>query len=102
MRRQHPCNRAGLIGVARDFVQVGPHSASESRQGDRRLSLKQRTTEFPLQGADGGGQRGLRDAAAAGCAGEIELLAQRQEVTDLLHLHNDGLPFAEAWQAPAT
>jgi hypothetical protein len=28
----------------------------------------------------------LRDAAAAGCAGEIELLAQRQEVIDLLHL----------------
>jgi hypothetical protein len=28
----------------------------------------------------------LRDAAAAGCAAEIELLAHRQEVTDLVHL----------------
>ena len=37
----------------------------------------------------------MRDAAAAGCAGEIELLAQRQEVTDLLHLHGYRLPFAE-------
>src|SRR5262249_6580983 len=40
-----------------------------------------------LQRADGGGQRGLRDVAAAGCAGEAELFAQRQEVTDLVHLH---------------
>ena len=87
MRRQHPCNRAGLIGVARDFVQVGPHSASESRQGDRGLSLKQRPTEFPLQGADGRGQRGLGDAASPGGGGEIELLAQGEKVTDLLHLH---------------
>src|SRR5262249_59438932 len=44
----------------------------------------------------GGGQRGLRDPAAAGCAGEVELLAQRQEVVDLLHLHDYRLPFAEA------
>jgi hypothetical protein len=49
--------------------------------------VKERSAEIPLQRADGGGQRGLRDAAAAGCAGEIELLAQRQEVTDLVHLH---------------
>jgi hypothetical protein len=28
----------------------------------------------------------LRDAAAAGCAGEIELFAQRYKVTDLVHL----------------
>src|SRR5262249_804558 len=86
-RRQRPCNRAGMIRVARDFVQVGPHHAPEPCQGDRRLSLKQRPAKIPLQRADGGGQRGLRDAAAAGCAGEVELLAQRQEVTDLVHLH---------------
>src|SRR5262245_6620066 len=86
-RRQRPCNRAGMIRVARDFVQVGPHHAPEPCQGDRRLSVKQRSAKIPLQCADGGGQRGLRDAAAAGCAGEAELLAQRQEVTDLVHLH---------------
>src|SRR5262249_36509757 len=86
-RLQHPCNLAGLIHVARDFVEVGPHHAPQRRQCDRRLAVKQRSTQLPLQRADGGGQRGLRDAAAAGCAGEIELLAQRQEVTDLVHLH---------------
>src|SRR5262249_5772608 len=86
-RRQRPCNRAGMIRVARDFVQVGPHHAPEPCQGDRRLSVKQRPAKIPLQRADGGGQRGLRDAAAAGCAGEVELLAQRQEVTDLVRLH---------------
>jgi hypothetical protein len=42
----------------------------------------------------------LRDAAAAGCAGEIELLAQRQEVTDLLHLHGYRLPFAGECNRP--
>src|SRR5262249_59444098 len=94
-RRQRPCNRAGMIRVARDFVHVGPHHAPEPCQGDRRLSVKQRSAELPLQHADGGGQRGLRDAAAAGCAGEIELLAQRPKVTDLLHLHGYRLPFAE-------
>jgi hypothetical protein len=86
-RRQRPCNRAGVICVARDFVQVGPHHAPEPGQGDRRLSVKQRSVQIPLQRADSGGQRGLLDAAAAGCTGEIELLAQRQEVTDLVHLH---------------
>src|SRR6516164_8188202 len=86
-RRQRPCNRAGVIRVARDSVQVGPHHAPEPCQGDRRLSVKQRSAKIPLQRADGGGQRGLRDVAAAGCAGEAELLAQRQEVTDLVHLH---------------
>src|SRR5215510_9260355 len=86
-RRQRPRDRAGVIHVARDFVQVGPHHAPEPCQGDRRLSVKQRSAQIPLQRADGGGQRGLRDAAAAGCAGEAELLAQRQEVTDLVHLH---------------
>src|SRR5262245_32945998 len=86
-RRQRPRDRAGVIHVARDFVQVGPHHAPEPCQGDRRLSVKQRSAKIPLQRADGGGQRGLRDAAAAGCAGEAELFAQRQEVTDLVHLH---------------
>src|SRR5262249_56047857 len=86
-RRQRPCNRAGVIRVARDFVQVGPHHAPEPCQGDRRLSAKERSAKIPLQRADGGGQRGLRDAAAAGCAGEAELFAQRQEVTDLVQLH---------------
>src|SRR5262249_36874145 len=38
--------------------------------------------------ADNGvGQGGLRDAAASGCPGEIVLLAERQEIADLLHLH---------------
>src|SRR5262249_51354795 len=76
-----------VMDVAGDCVQVGPHHAPELCQGDRRLSVKQRSAKIPLQRADGGGQRGLRDAAAAGCAGEAELFAQRQEVTDLVHLH---------------
>src|SRR5262249_163564 len=75
-----------MAGVARNFVEVGPHDAPESRQRDRRLARKQRAAQLPLQRADGAGQRGLRDAATPGGAGETELLAQRQEVLHLLHL----------------
>src|SRR5262249_56187472 len=75
-----------MAGVARNFVEVGPHDAPESRQRDRRLAIKQRAAQLSLQRADGAGQRGLRDAAAAGGAGETEFLAQRQEVMHLLHL----------------
>jgi len=67
----------------------------EPGQCDGRLSVKQRSAQLPLQRTDGGGERGLRDAAAAGRAGETELLAQGQEVMDLLHLHWSRLPFAD-------
>src|SRR5215469_16144568 len=67
----------------------------EPCQCDGRLSVKQRSAQLPLQRADGGGERGLRDAAATGCAGETELLAQGQEVMDLRHLHWSRLPFAD-------
>src|SRR5262249_24682564 len=71
----------------REAVALPAHVAGLSAQGHAALSRRTRglATEGTLQRADGGGQRGLRDAAAAGCAGEIEFLAQRQEVTDLLH-----------------
>jgi hypothetical protein len=92
MRYQRPRNLADLICVAHDFIQVGPYHAPELCQGDRRLSLKQRSAKLPLERDDGVGQRRLRDAAAGGCAAEVELLAQRYEVLDLLHFH--GLPSA--------
>src|SRR5262249_51555172 len=43
--------------------------------------------QLALQGADGVGQRGLRDPAALGGTGEVALLAEGQEVADLVHLH---------------
>src|SRR5262249_46317447 len=54
---------------------------------DRRLALKKRAAQLPFEVDNGVGQRGLRDAAASGCPGEIVLLAERQEIADLLHLH---------------
>src|SRR6478736_1441954 len=93
LRHQASCNLADVTRVAHDFVEVGAHDAPEPRQRDRRLAMKQRAAQLTLQRADGAGQRGLRDAAAAGGAGETELLAQRQEVMDLLHLHWVALRF---------
>src|SRR6266550_7790237 len=46
-RRQFACNLAGVIRVARDFVQIGPYHAAEPRQRDRRLSFKQRSAQLP-------------------------------------------------------
>src|ERR1700741_1616752 len=91
-RHQAACNLADVTRVAHDFVEVGAHDAPEPRQRDRRLALKQRAAQLPLQRADGAGQRGLRDAAAAGGAGETELLAQRQEGMTLLDLPRISLP----------
>jgi hypothetical protein len=75
------------IGVFRNALQVWLHRVAEHGERDRRPALKQCAAELPLERDDGVGQRGLRDAAASGRSREIALLTERQEVTDLLHLH---------------
>src|SRR5439155_10173327 len=60
---------------------------------DLRPALKKRAAELSFKGGHGIGQRGLRHPAAAGCPREIALLAQRQEVADLLHLHGRPHPY---------
>jgi hypothetical protein len=76
-----------LIYSFRDPLHVGLHGVAERSHGGEWLALKQRPAQFALQGADGVGQRGLRDPAALGGTGEVALLAQGQEVADLVHLH---------------
>src|SRR5262249_35977277 len=59
----------------------------ERGEGDERLALKKCAAQLTLQRYDGVGQRGLGDAAAPSRSREIALLAERQEVADLVHLH---------------
>src|SRR5262249_37661327 len=66
--------------------------AAERSKRDGRPAMKQRSAELALEGADGVGQRRLRHAAAFGCEGEALLLAQRQEIADLVHLHGSIWP----------
>src|SRR3954452_10455615 len=51
------------------------------------LAVEQRPTELLLQQLDGTCQRRLGDVALLGGAGEVESLAQRDEVTGLVHFH---------------
>src|SRR6516162_767363 len=73
--------------VLSDPVEIRLYGAAERGEGDERLALKKRAAQFALQRYDGVGQRGLGDAAAPGRSREIALLAERQEVADLVHLH---------------
>ena len=77
----------GMIRVLRDPGQIGLHRIAEHGERDRRLALKERSAQFAFQCDDPVGQRGLGNAAAPGRAGKIALLAQGQEVADLVHLH---------------
>src|SRR5262249_10254382 len=73
--------------VLSDPVEIRLYGAAERGEGDERLALKKCAAQLTLQRYDGVGQRGLGDAAAPGRSREIALLAERQEVADLVHLH---------------
>ena len=51
------------------------------------LAPEQEPAELLLELLDGAGQRRLGDVAVLGGAGEVERLAHREEVADLVHLH---------------
>lgn len=57
------------------------------------LPVKQQPAELILQQLDGALEGGLRDVALLRRAGEIQFLADREEVSDLMHFHRDD-PFA--------
>src|SRR5262249_49229370 len=76
-----------MLRVFGDPLQVGVHGMAEHRERNLWPTLKKRAAELSLERDHGVGQRGLGHPAASGCPREIALLAQRQEVADLLHLH---------------
>jgi hypothetical protein len=72
------------------LLEIGPHRLSqlaEMRPGP--LPVKQKTAELLLQQLDGARQGRLRHVALLGRAGEVELLAEDEEVSDLVHFHRD-------------
>ena len=51
------------------------------------FAVKQRAAELFLELLDGARQRGLSDVAALGRAGEVQFLAEAEEIADLMHFH---------------
>src|SRR5215470_19342133 len=76
-----------MLRVLGDPVEIRLYGAAQCGEGDERLALKKGAAQAALQPYDGVGQRGLGDAAAPGRSRETALLAERQEVADLVHLH---------------
>lgn len=67
---------------------IGRHRAAEF--GEMRLcalAMEERAAKFGFQSLDRAGERRLGDAACLGCAREVELTRERDEIADLLHLH---------------
>ena len=50
---------------------------------------KERPSKLLLEKLDGARQRGLRHIAPLACASEIQFLCHREEITNLMHFHND-------------
>jgi len=78
----------GEVGEPLDLLQKGQHRLAERRQlRAAPTPAEQAAAELLFQALDRVGQRRLRDAAALRRAGEVPLLAQREEIADLMHFH---------------
>ena len=53
------------------------------------LAVKKRPSKLLFEKLDSARQRGLRHIARLACAGEIQLLGHREEITNLVHLHDN-------------
>src|SRR5262249_15396330 len=87
-----------MVGVLGDPIEIRVEGVAEHGERDEGLALKKRTAKFLLQRDNGISQRGLGNAAAFGRAGEITLLAERQKVADLVHLHVPPRGINRAWR----
>jgi len=80
----------GIVRVLGDPLKIGMYGVAErGEHGERHAlpSLEKRAAQLPLQRDNGVGQRGLGDTGPSGRPREILLLAKREEVADLVHLH---------------
>ncbi len=85
-------DRARLIlggaGLFLDALQIRQHHPS--KLGQMRiaaLAVEQRAAELMLKLLDGARQRRLADVALLGGAREVQRLAEREKVTDLMEFH---------------
>ena len=53
------------------------------------LAVKKQPSKLFLEKLDGARQGRLRHIAPLGCAREIQLLGHREEITNLMHFHDD-------------
>src|SRR5262249_34071158 len=73
------------------LVEQGLHPLSELREvGVGALAMEQRAAKLIFERFDRTRERGLRDTAALGGAGEVQLLAEREKIADLMQFHRTG------------
>ncbi len=90
-----------LHGLPANLVEIGPHRQAELTQmGARPLAVEQQPAELLLEQLDGARQGRLGHVATLGRAGEVQLLAEGEEVFDLMHFHGDVLLSANGLTAP--
>jgi hypothetical protein len=86
-RRSLQATRQRKSDVGERQPQVRLHRLAELRQARLRLAVEQPPAELLFESADRIGHRGLRDAAALGRPGEMQLVAQGEEIDDLVGVH---------------
>jgi hypothetical protein len=83
----HRC-RFGRLSLRHHLLEMRPDQASEiSEMRQAVLASQQEPAELLLELVHGTRQRGLGDAAVLRRAREVQGLADRQEVADLVHFH---------------
>ena len=83
----HRC-RFGCLGLRHHLLEMRPDQASEVGQMRQVvLAPQQQPAELLLELMHGARQRRLRDVAALCRAREVQGLAEREEIADLVHLH---------------
>ena len=71
-------------------LKVWTDHVAEIREARRfPLAVKELPSKLLLEKLDGARQRGLRHIAPLACAREIQLLGHREEITNLVHFHDD-------------
>src|SRR5262249_45927683 len=81
-----------LLRLPLNLLEIRTHCLAELAQmRSRPLAAEGEPAELVLQQLDGARERRLRHVAFLGRAGEIQLLAQGEEIPDPMHFHGDNL-----------
>ena len=76
-----------------DLLEPRPHQLAEVGQvGRGTFAPEQEAAQFRFQFLDGAGQRRLRDVTALRRPGEVQGIANRQEIADFVHFHRQRPP----------
>jgi hypothetical protein len=76
------------LGLLPDLLELRAHETAEVGQvGEMALAAEQEPAQLLLELLDGAGERRSGDVALLGGAREVERLADREEIADLVHFH---------------